>query len=457
MTIAEGMAAIRARWHILISVVVVAVAAAAAFSWLQEPVYQARVQLFVSTSGKSGGNSELNQGGIFSQQRVKSYADIIGTPIVTQPVIDRLQLPYSPDELAERITASTPNGSVLLDIEVEDTSAERSQEIANAIAEEVPAVIDKIEAPVSGGESPVKVSVTRSATLPTDPVRPRPVLNLGLGLLAGLAVGMAAAIARHNLDRTIRTKNAAAQAANAAVLGTVADQAKLKTGLIADEKATPRAESFRQLRTNIRFLSVDRRLSSFVVTGSLPDEGKTTTAANIAIALAQTGQPVVLMDGDLRRPALADIFALPNGVGLTNVLLGELPVNQALQHWRPDIPLYVLVSGPRPPNPSELLATHRLRKVIESLEASGMTVVIDSPPLLPVTDATVIARVTGGAIVVTRAGHTRTDQLASAVEGLRAVGATVLGVVVNRLKGNKETTHSKYYDLPSQGRARASR
>lgn len=458
MTLAQFARAIRAGWMMVALPAIIGVIVAGAYSWAQSPVYSASVQLFVSTSGNGADSSDLNQGGIFSQQRVKSYADIVNSPAVTEAVATSLGLPYSAEELANNISAESPLDTVLLDITVTDTSAERARDIANAVALEFSRFIDRIETPTGKTESPVKVSVSRKAVLPSKPVSPRTAVNLVLGLIAGLSLGVGLAVMRSTLDRTIRLKSDAIKVAGAPILGSVPDEAKIKgTLLIVDEQATPRAEAFRQLRTNIRFLSVDRRLSSFVVTGSLPDEGKTTTAANLAIALAQAGQTIVLVDADLRRSSVADLFALSNGVGLTNVLLGDVPVNHALQHWREDLPLYILTAGPRPPNPSELLGSARLAKVIASLEASGMTVIFDSPPLLPVTDAALIAKVTGGALVVTRVGRTRTDQLAEAVEALRAASATVLGVVVNRVKGRKEKSYSSYYDIPSPRRSRSRR
>ncbi|MBM0225702.1 polysaccharide biosynthesis tyrosine autokinase [Micromonospora sp. ATA51] len=453
MAIAEYVRVIRAQWPIIIIMAFLGGSIAFTYSFIQDPTYKADVQLFVSTRANDKDNSQLNQGGTFSQQRVKSYADIVTSPAVIQPVIESLNLPYSVDELGGRIATETPLDTVLLNISVTDTSAKRARAIANEIAVQLPRLIDEIETPSGQSASPVKVSVTREATLPSAPIGPRTKLNLALGLLLGIAIGVGTAIVRNAVDHTIRDKSDAIKAANAPVLGSVPDETKVRTSaLIADEQATPRAEAFRQLRTNLRFLSLDRQLTSFVITGAVPEEGKTTTAANLAIALAQSGQRVVLVDADLRRPRVADVFALSNGLGLTNVLLGEMPVDRALQQWRVDLPLYVLAAGPRPPNPSELLGSPRLRKVIESLESSGMTVIFDSPPLLPVTDAAVIARITRGALVVTRVGRTGTDQLAEAVESLRTVGANVLGLVANRVKKKAEWS---YYDLPAPRRSRS--
>lgn len=455
MDLTQFLQVIRARWLLIVALVVSGGLGALAYSWLQTPTYAANTQLFVSANVAPGDTSQLNQGGNFTQQRVKSYAAIVSSSMVTERVVSKLGLSETPDSVAKKIEVSSPIDTVLLDVTVYDGSPERARDIADAVAVEFARVVADLETPPGRTTSPVKVSITREATTPETPVSPRTKFNTLMGAAAGLTVGLGIAVLRQRLDRTIADKKDAVRAAGAPVLGSVPDEPKIKGGpLIVDDQATPRAEAFRQLRTNVRFLSIDRRLTSFVVTGSLPGEGKTTTAANFAIALAQAGQRVVLVDADLRRPSIADLFALSNGVGLTNVLLGDVPVNHALQQWRGDLPLYVLAAGPRPPNPSELLGSARLKNVVASLEGSGMTVVFDSPPLLPVTDAAIIARVTGGAIVVTYVGSTRTDQLAEAVESLRTVQATVLGVVANRVKGKREST---YYDVPVQRRSRSRR
>jgi len=256
-------------------------------------------------------------------------------------------------------------------------------------------------------------------------------------------------VIRRLADHTVSTRHQVGELTEAAVLGQIDDDEDAAAmPLITQDAFSPRAEAFRQLRTNLRFLPVDHRLRSLVVTGAVTAEGRTTTAANLALALAQDGEPVVLIDADLRNPAVADLFGLPTGVGLTNVLVGDIDLDDAAYHWRKDLPLMVLTSGPPPPNPSELIGSARMTELVERLIAGGATVVIDSPPLLPVTDAAVLARVADGALVVTRAGSTEAAQLTGAIDSLPSAGATLLGIVLNRvpgrsLSGSKKVARNK--------------
>jgi succinoglycan biosynthesis transport protein ExoP len=445
VTIAQYLRLLRHQWIVVTLLATCSLVGAGAYTVLQTPQYQAQAQLFVSSSGQSDDLAQITQGSTFTQQRVKSYVDLITSPRVLDPVIRALGLSTTADRLATKITASSPLDTVLIDLSVTDSSPVRAQDIANAISAQFPALVNQLETPPGQHVSPVKVSITQPAIAPATPVSPRKSLNLALGLLVGLGLGIGVAVLRDSMDRSVGDPLQATEATGTPVLGLVGDDPKVaKTPLITHDAFSPRAEAFKHLRTNIRFLSVDHQLRSLVVTGSVPSEGKTTTAANLAIALAQSGERVVLIDADMRRPAVADLFGLSSGVGLTSVLIGEIEAHGALQTWDQHLPLQVLTAGPVPPNPSELIGSARMVQLIETLTAAGNTVVIDSPPLLPVTDAAVLGRITDGALVVSRVGSTHLEQLSTAVDTLRSAGATVLGLVLNRVPKHGRSGYGGY-------------
>jgi succinoglycan biosynthesis transport protein ExoP len=448
VTVAQYLRLLRRQWTLILTAAFCGALLAAGYAYLQPPTYQASVQLFVSTSNHGTKTSELAEGSTFSQQRVKSYAQLITSSRVLVPVIQRLDLPLTAQQLTKKVRATNPIDTVLIKVTVEDRSPVRARDIANAIAGQFPFLVTQLEAS-RGASSPVRVSVSEHATLPERPVSPRKNLIMALGLFVGLGAGFGGSLLKQSLDRTITTRAQATEVAGAPVLAAVSeDPTASASPLIVSDAFSPRAESIRQLRTNIRFLSVDQPLRSLVITSALPGEGKTGTASNLAVSMAQNGERVVLIDADLRRPAVADLFGLPSGVGLTTVLIGEVEARDALQPWHPDLPLQVLAAGPVPPNPSELIGSSRMAALVTSLVETGVTVVIDSPPLLPVTDGTILARVTDGALLVTRAGSTQVDQLRAAADGLNTVGASLLGVILNRVprSGGRNADYSSRYE-----------
>lgn len=446
MSLRQYLQVLRARWYMVVAGLVLGGMISAAYLVTATATYTAHAQLFISTSSQTS-LAEISAGGTFVQNQVKSYASVVSTPALTEPVIAELGLPYTPSQLAAEISATAPTDTVLIQLSVKDADAARAAAIANAVATRLAGYISQLETPLGQSTSPVKATVTEPAQTPTSPSSPRPKLDVAVGLLLGLVAGGGVAIMLELLDNKIGNRVDVAAAAGAPVVGAVGDDplASRKPLILLDDAFSPRAESFRQLRTNVRFLGVERMLSSVVITGSVAAEGKSLTAANLAVALAQAGDAVTLVDADLRRPSVAATFGLPASVGLTNVLVGNVAVDDAVQTWRDDLPLRILTAGPIPPNPSELLGSSRLQDLIDELLKVSDIVLFDSPPLLPVTDAALLARATDGALVVARSRSTRVAQLVSATAALRAADAAVLGIVLNRVpKKSRLVGHGAY-------------
>jgi non-specific protein-tyrosine kinase len=258
-------------------------------------------------------------------------------------------------------------------------------------------------------------------------------LDLALGFLIGLGLGCAGAVLRETLDNTIKSTDDVQRLTGRPAIGVIAfdPDAKSNPLVVVEDLHGVRSEAFRQLRTNLQFVDVDTPLRSIVCTSSVPAEGKTTTICNLAITLAHTGMRVLLVEADLRRPRVGQYMGLDNAVGLTSVLIGAAEFDDAVQHWGKDRLLDVLASGPTPPNPSELLGSRGMAQLLRTMEERYDLVLLDAPPLLPVTDAAVLAVETTGAVVIVHHGKTRREQLENSANALAAVGAQILGTVIN--------------------------
>lgn len=411
--------------------VLLATAAGALVTALSTPVYRADVEVFVSLR-EGGGTSNAYQGNLFSQERVKSYAKIANSPAVTGAVVRQLQLDLTPDQLADKISATAPTDTVLVNLTVRDPSAVRARDIANTAATQFAKVVGDLERPAPGQASPVTVTVVRPAGLPVAPVSPRPVVNIALGLLSGLALGVGLAVLRETLDTSIKTSDDLEKITGSSALGVISyDPQAQRNPLVSQlDSRTGRGEAFRTLRTNLRFVDIDHPLRAVVITSSVAGEGKSTTAANLAITLASAGVRVILVEGDLRRPRLADYMGLDGSVGLTDVLIGRSTLDDVLQPWG-NSALALLASGALPPNPSELLSSAQMSDLIATMRGRADIVLIDAPPLLPVTDAAVLGRECDGALVIIRHGKTTREQLSRSLGALSSAGARVLGTVLN--------------------------
>jgi succinoglycan biosynthesis transport protein ExoP len=436
---------LRKRWPIIVAVFVIGGAAAAAIAFRATPIYAAHTQLFVTTPSGGDNTTGLQQGNTFTQERVKSYAAIMSSPKVLDPVIAKLGLPGSDTELAQRVSASAPLDTVLINVTVTGTDPQAAARIANAVGASFSTVVASLEEPASGGASPIKVTTVKQAGVPSVPVSPNKKLDIALGLLIGLAVGVGIAVLRDTLDTSVKTTADLAAVTKSAFLGGIVfDPEVPKRPLITHaDPQSRRAESFRHLRTNLQFLDITNDAKSFVITSSVGGEGKSTTCANLAVALAATGSRVALVEGDLRRPKVADYLGLERAVGLTTVLIGQATITDVMQSWG-NGQLHVLPAGRVPPNPSELLGSPAMQAVIRQLEASYDYVLIDAPPLLPVTDATVLSRIAGGAIVVVGSGKIRREQLRRSLETLAAVDAPVHGLILNFLPTKGPDAYSYY-------------
>jgi succinoglycan biosynthesis transport protein ExoP len=439
---------VRKSWVLIAVLFFLGIGAAAGYSIVQTPKYSSSAKVFVSTSGGSS-VSDLQQGNTFTQQRVKTYADLTTTPIVLLPVISELGLDLSSTELANTITASAPLDTTLIEISVTNVDAALSAEIATAVSENLAKAVENIETASSteGAESPVKLTLVQHAEVPQAPVSPNVPLNIALGALIGLALGIGLAVLKEALDNRIRNERDIELISEAPILGGIVfdPRASERPLIVHDDPRSPRAESFRTLRTNLQFLDIGRENRSFVVTSSIQGEGKSTTVANLAITLADAGARVLVVDADLRRPKLHEYLGLEGAVGLTDLLIGRAEPADVIQPWGKG-DLFVLPAGKIPPNPSELLGSEALVTLLAEFNRAFDIVLFDSAPLLPVTDGAILARLVGGTIVVCAAGKTHKGQLKGALANLSNVDTPVSGIVITMLptKGPDAYGYGRY-------------
>jgi capsular exopolysaccharide synthesis family protein len=301
-------------------------------------------------------------------------------------------------------------------------------------------VVAEIES--SSGDSVIRLQTLDSAVAPSAPSSPNVKLAVALGLLVGLAFGIAYALVRAAVDRRLRSAEQIEREFDIAVLGTIPFDADIaKNGVAAADRDFHTAEGVRQLRTNLQFLDVDNPPRIVVVTSALPGDGKSTVSIKLAEAIAESGQKVILVDADLRRPSLAEYMGLVPGVGLTDVLVGRALPDEVIQAHGDTGRYFVMGAGSTPPNPSELLGSATMKNMLNSLDGNAI-ILIDTPPLIPVTDAAILTARTDGALVVVRSGKTTIDLLDKALQNLERVKGRPLGII---LDGVSRKGEGKYY------------
>lgn len=453
----------RKRWRVISLVALVFLGLAAAGSALATKVYESNAQFFVSTTGASDSGALL-QGSTFTQQRVKSYAQLLTTPRVLDQVAQSTGV--DPNLLERQVSATTPPDTVLINVAVRDPDPEAARSIAAAITEVFPDTVTELETPSGAEASPVKVTVVQPPSVPTTPVSPQPLRNIALGLLLGVLAGLGAGLLRETLDRSIKSLDDLKTVTNKPVLGQISFDADApKRPLIVEvDPRSPRSEAFRALRTNLTFIDAADHPQTIVITSSLTGEGKSTVTMNLAMTMAQAGVRLCLIEADLRRPKVLEYMGLDGSVGLTDALIGHAEVRDVLQQYG-DTGLWVVGAGSIPPNPSELLGSPAMRTVLAELGGHFDQIIIDAPPVLPVTDAVVLSTVADGVIVVAGAGLVERDHLSQSLDAIESVNGKVLGIVLNRIPRSDGDQYSRYsytYSLPEEevnrrDRRRASR
>ncbi|MFD2793544.1 polysaccharide biosynthesis tyrosine autokinase [Promicromonospora vindobonensis] len=431
MKVIEYLRIIRRRWIPVVALALAGIVLASLFALTRTPTYTTTSQVFVSFHGAEP-TSEPATGTTYVQRRLVSYADLVRSPQLLQPVVDELGLDTDAGELGSRVQAAPVTDTVLIDITATDADPAAAARIANAVAASLAERVDELETPQQAGASPVRLQLAREAAAPSRASYPNiPVLILA-GLLLGTALGVALAALREIADTRVRSEQDLRRITDSAVIGTVTMDDEARRNPLAGRTDPYRApsEAFRRLGTNLQYLDLDGGPQALVVTSSVPDEGKTTSAINLAITLADANAKVLLIDADLRRPSVAWHLGIEESVGLTTLLIQRATIEDVVQPWG-SAGLFVIPSGAVPPNPAELVGSKAMARLILQMGERFDYVIIDTPPLLQATDAALIARMTTGVLVVAGTGRLRREQLRQSLANLSAVSARVLGIVLN--------------------------
>lgn len=459
MNLQDFVKLLRSRWVTVCVTIAVALLGAVTITLLTTPLYQASTRLYVATTAGSS-LSETYQGNRLSQERVLSYTELLMGETLAQRTVDKLGLHVKANTLQANVKASAKPDTVLIDVDVLDKSPVQARDIANTLSAEFVELARELETPADGVTPDARVVIEQQASIPDHPVIPKPLRNITFGLALGLLLGIGLAVLRDLFDNTVKDRAALEELTGAGVVGSIPlDKERRKHPAISfDKDNSAIAEAFRKLRTNLQFLAVDNPPRAIVITSSTPGEGKTTTAINVALALAEADHKVVLIDGDMRRPMVHKYLNLVGPVGFSTVLSGQASLDEALQKTR--FPgLTVLTAGAVPPSPSQLLGSLAAKKLLSELRAQFDYVIVDSSPLLAVTDAAILATSADGVLIIARFGYTKRDQLAHAIGSLEGVGAALLGALFTLTPTRGSGSYSYYgysysYDDGSPRRTR---
>ena len=435
-------------WMILICPIVAALAAGIV-SFALPPVYEAQVVLLVRPSQPLS-SSDPTAAALTSDQISRTYASLMTERPLLESVSSDLGINLNPTDLAKKIKVTPEPNTTILDVAVQDTNPALARDLANRLVADFIAEIKKIqqqETQLPNARSGDNLVVVSPAVLPDRPVSPNKTLNIAIAFAAGLLVALGLAFLLDYLDQSIKSDDDLVERLGLITVGHIAFSPAPRgrqAELVALNSQSPVAEAYKALRTSLLFSTLDQELKTIVVTSAGPGEGKSRTAANLAVVLARAGHKTVVVDADFRRPSMHKIFGKIRNVGLSNLILQDVPEDEAIVAVDGIPNLWLVTSGPTPPNPSELLGSARMKELLVRLRTAFTYVILDTPPVNAVTDAPILASTANGTILVVEQGSTTFPALSHAKQTLDRVGAHTIGVVMNKLRASAGTYAYEY-------------
>lgn len=402
----------------------------------ETPMYRASSSTLLTTEAVES-TSELVQGSAYVSNLVDSYVQVATSELVLAPVVEELGLSVAPHTLANSISVSNPLNTLVIDISVTHAEPEEAHRIATAVTEQF-ADATEIVSPSTADGPAVRMTVLTSPRVPSVPVSPNTRLYILAGVMLGAAAGVGYALLRRLMGTSVTSDEDVETVTDLPVLGKIVEAKGTVPQAVLNRPLGTEAESLRALAANLRFLSVDKELRSLIVTSGNPREGKSSVATGLALAMAESSERVLLVDGDLRAPTISQLTNLSNAIGLSDVLVASVTLEEAVQQW--GMPgLDVLTSGTIPPNPAQLMGSQAMHTLLEQAVTVYDHVVIDTPPVLMTTDALWLSLHSDGVLVVARRGRTSTRALGKVLAALDS--APVLGVAISRVTRGKRQSY----------------
>lgn len=448
----------RRKWTLLL-VTALVVGAAAAFTYQQRSEYAAEVTIVV---GQAGGLVQPQNANAI-QPFSATMTELIKSTVVASAVTRQLQLKLSADQLLSKVSVSFNPESAALKVRVVNHVPSQARAIAQQIGVSFSGLVEDRFGSAAQSKSGSSANPPLTATI-WDPahvvpgrVQPKPAQNLIIASMLGLVLGLLAAFLRDYFDRSLRGTESIERAFGIPVVGQIPSIGKRKKRprILWSEDHGDFAEAFRTLRANLQYVAVSKPLRTLLITSARPAQGKTTVCANLAIALAQSGSSVVAVETDLRRPVLSGLFGIPpSSAGLTNVLVGSGQLAETIR--RIDLPaspgamadhpggVAVLPSGPLPPNPSEMVASPKMKLLADGLAQAFDYVLLDSPPILLVADTLELAKMADGVIVVVRSSKATADDAHELRNLAQRLDINLVGIIVTDLPVRPGYGYSQY-------------
>ena len=449
---------VRHRLWMVVACPILAAVAAGVVSFALPPVYEAKVDLAVRPAQLLP-STDPNAAAVSSTTILATYAIFMTEPPLLNKVIRDLGLKTTSDELVKTIKVTPDPVALVLHISVQDTNATVARDVADKLVAEFISEVKQIqlaETQTSNARTGDNFVVLSPAVLPSKPISPNKTLNVAVAFAAGLVLALALAFLLDYLDQSIKSDDDLTERVGLISLGHVPFliASKGQRGeLLTLDAQSHAAEAYRALRTGILFSGIDRDLKELVITSAEQGEGKSRTAANLAVVLAQAGHITLLIDADFRRPTQHRIFGRIRNIGLSNLIVQDATEAEAILAVESVPNLWLLTSGPTPPNPSELLGSGRMRELLTRMQGHFSYLIIDTPPVNAVTDAAILASSSSGTILVIDQGRTALPAIGRAKQMLDRVGAHTIGAVMNKVRASVGAYAYDYaYYASSSGR-----